>query len=126
MEDAGEFNALMRAKQPAQASVVRRKPRQSSTVATAVRSLRGRSREVVEADLRVFYEHQRDRHSATMALDTYGHVFDELDGAERISAEQAIRKADAESRATLVRPAPNRVSRKKRNPAGCGAFVRAL
>jgi hypothetical protein len=28
-----------------------------------------------------------------MALDTYGHVFDELDGAERMSAEQAIRKA---------------------------------
>ncbi len=45
-------------------------------------------------------------HSATMALDTYGHVFDELDGAERISAEQAIRKARAEARATLVRPAP--------------------
>ena len=52
-------------------------------------------------------------HSATMALDTYGHVFDELDGAERISAEQAIRKARAEARATLVRPAPNRVARKK-------------
>jgi len=33
--------------------------------------------------------------------------------AERISAEQAIRKARAESRATLVRPAPNRVARKK-------------
>jgi integrase len=48
-------------------------------------------------------------HSATMALDTYGHVFDELDGAERITAEQAIRKA----RATLVRPAPDRVARKK-------------
>jgi len=52
-------------------------------------------------------------HSATMALDTYGHVFAELDGAERISAEQAIRKARAEARATLVRPAPNRVARKK-------------
>jgi hypothetical protein len=48
-----------------------------------------------------------------MALDTYGHVFDELDGAERISAEQAIRKARAEARATLVRPAPNPVARKK-------------
>src|SRR5262245_2566340 len=51
--------------------------------------------------------------SATMALDTYGHVFDELDGAERISAEQAIRKARAEARATLVRTAPNRVAPKK-------------
>lgn len=52
-------------------------------------------------------------HSATMTLDTYGHVFDELDGAERISAERAIRKARAGARATLVRPAPNRVARKK-------------
>jgi hypothetical protein len=52
-------------------------------------------------------------HSATMALDTYGHVFDELDGSERISAEQTIRKACAEARATLVRPASDRVARKK-------------
>jgi hypothetical protein len=29
-------------------------------------------------------------HSATMALDTYGHVFDELDGAEKMDAEAAI------------------------------------
>ena len=60
-------------------------------------------------------------HSATMALDTYGHVFDELDGAERMSAEQAIRKARAEARATLVRPAPNRVAREKNEtPRGAG------
>jgi CubicO group peptidase (beta-lactamase class C family) len=52
-------------------------------------------------------------HSATMALDTYGHVFDELDGAERISAEEGIRKARAEARATPVRPARDRVARKK-------------
>ena len=32
-------------------------------------------------------------HSATMALDAYGHAFDELDGAEKVSAEEAIRKA---------------------------------
>jgi integrase len=32
-------------------------------------------------------------HSATMALDTYGHVFDELDGAEKIVPEQAIFEA---------------------------------
>jgi integrase len=32
-------------------------------------------------------------HSATMALDTYGHVFDELDGAEKMNAEAAIWKA---------------------------------
>jgi integrase len=41
-------------------------------------------------------------HSATVALDTYGHVFDELDGTERISAEEAIREA----RADLGRTAP--------------------
>lgn len=29
-------------------------------------------------------------HSATMSLDTYGHVFDELDGAEKVDAEAAI------------------------------------
>jgi len=29
--------------------------------------------------------------SSATALDTYGHVFDELEGAKRISAEQAIR-----------------------------------
>ena len=29
-------------------------------------------------------------HSATMSLDTYGHVFDELDGAEKMNAEEAI------------------------------------
>ena len=39
-------------------------------------------------------------HSPTMALNTYGHVFDELDGAEPASAEELIRAA----RATLVRP----------------------
>ena len=48
-----------------------------------------------------------------MALDTYGHVFDELDDAERISAEQAIRKARAEARATLVRPTPDCVAHNK-------------
>ncbi len=37
-----------------------------------------------------------------MALDAYGHVFDELEGTERISAEDAIREA----RADLVRTAP--------------------
>lgn len=35
-------------------------------------------------------------HSATMALDTYGHVFDELDGAEnaeKVNAEEAVAEA---------------------------------
>jgi hypothetical protein len=31
-----------------------------------------------------------------MALDTYGHVFDELDEAERVSAEEQIRAARGE------------------------------
>ena len=31
-----------------------------------------------------------------MALDTYGHVFDELEGTERLSAEEAIREARAD------------------------------
>jgi len=39
-------------------------------------------------------------HSPSMALNTYGHVFDELEDAEPASAEELIRGA----RATLVRP----------------------
>src|SRR5581483_9675919 len=34
-------------------------------------------------------------HSPTMALDTYGHVFDEFDGGEQLRAEDAIREARA-------------------------------
>ena len=34
-------------------------------------------------------------HSPTMALDTYGHVFDELDGGEQLRAEDVIREARA-------------------------------
>ena len=53
-------------------------------------------------------------HSPTMALNTYGHVFDELDGAEPASAEELIRAA----RATLVRPQHRSVgSRTNENPA---------
>ena len=52
-------------------------------------------------------------HSPTMMLDTYGHVFDELDGAEPISAEAMIRKA----RATQVRPRRRSVgSKANKNP----------
>jgi hypothetical protein len=32
-------------------------------------------------------------HSPTMALETYGHVIEELEGAERRSAEEIIRAA---------------------------------
>jgi hypothetical protein len=31
-------------------------------------------------------------HSPTMSLDTYGHVFDELQGTDRLSAEEQIRR----------------------------------
>jgi hypothetical protein len=46
-------------------------------------------------------------------MERNGHVFDELDGAERISAQHAIQKARADAGTTLVRPAPERVARKK-------------
>lgn len=45
-------------------------------------------------------------HSPTMTLNTYGHVFDELEGAERRPAEDMIRKA----RATSVRPRRARIA----------------
>jgi hypothetical protein len=34
-------------------------------------------------------------HSPTMSLDTYGHVFDEFQGSDRLSAEEQIRRARA-------------------------------
>lgn len=53
-------------------------------------------------------------HSPTMTLDTYGHVFDELDGAEPVSAEEMIRKA----RVSRVRPRRRSVgSKANENPA---------
>jgi integrase len=48
-------------------------------------------------------------HSPTMALNTYGHVFDELEDAEPASAEEMTREA----RATLVRPAHQIVDSKE-------------
>jgi hypothetical protein len=62
-----------------------------------------------------------------MALDTYGHVFDDLGGAKPISAEQAIRKARAEARVTLVASyAESRSPEEKPDTADCGDFVRAF
>jgi integrase len=56
-------------------------------------------------------------HSPTMALNTYGHVFDELEGTEPASAEELIRKA----RATQVRPQHLDVSSDaNKNPAERG------
>src|SRR2546428_13876016 len=40
-------------------------------------------------------------HSPTRTLDTYGHVIDELAGAEKVSAEEEIRRARAEIRPTF-------------------------
>ena len=44
-------------------------------------------------------------HSPSMALNTYGHVFDELEDTEPASAEELIRA----TRATLVRPSRQNV-----------------
>jgi hypothetical protein len=65
-------------------------------------------------------------HSPTMALDTYGHVFDELDGAERMSGEQASEGARGSACDPGATCAESRCPQEERNPAGCGAFVRAL
>jgi hypothetical protein len=62
-------------------------------------------------------------HSPTMTLDTYGHVFDELEDAEPVSAEELIRAARAgdENRATHVRPERSVVSsRVNKSPAERG------
>jgi integrase len=48
-------------------------------------------------------------HSPTMTLNTYGHVFDELQGAERLSAEEQIRRARAKHVSFLCPPAPARL-----------------
>lgn len=59
--------------------------------------------------------------SATVALDTYGHFVDELEGTERISAEEAIREA----RADLVRTAPVSVVSKKTKPCDLKGLFRS-
>jgi integrase len=46
-------------------------------------------------------------HSPTMTLNTYGHVFDELQGTERLSAEEQIRQARAKHVSVLCPPEPN-------------------
>ena len=52
-----------------------------------------------------------------MALNTYGHVFDELEGTKPASAEELIRKA----RVSRVRPQRRAVSsRENKNPAERG------
>jgi hypothetical protein len=58
-----------------------------------------------------------------MTLDTYGHVFDELEDAEPVTAEDLIREARAsdENRATQVRPQRRSVSSSANtNPAERG------
>ena len=54
-----------------------------------------------------------------MALNTYGHVFDELEGTKPASAEELIRKA----RVSQVRPQPRAVSStENKNPADRGVL----
>jgi hypothetical protein len=62
-------------------------------------------------------------HSPTMTLDTYGHVFDELEDAEPVTAEELIRQARAtnDSRVSQVRPRGGSVSQTaNKNPAELG------
>jgi hypothetical protein len=53
-----------------------------------------------------------------MALNTYGHVFDELEGAEKQPAEELIREA----RATLVRSQLEGVASAAKEPVSAGRF----
>jgi hypothetical protein len=46
-------------------------------------------------------------HSPTMTLNTYGHVLDELQGTERLSAEEQIRRARAEHVSVLCPREPD-------------------
>jgi integrase len=53
-------------------------------------------------------------HSPTMTLDTYGHVFEEFEGSERLSAEEQIRRARDKLVSVLCPPAgPNRRGKNK-------------
>ena len=58
-----------------------------------------------------------------MTLDTYGHVFDELEDAEPVTAEELIREARAkhDGRVSQVRPQQESVSQPaNKNPAERG------
>jgi hypothetical protein len=60
-------------------------------------------------------------HSPTMALNTYGHVIEELEGAVTVSAEDAIRRARAKFvRTTFARRSKGRERRTKKNPGKRG------
>lgn len=53
-------------------------------------------------------------HSPTMALNTYGHVIEELEGADVVSAESAIKQARAKFvRTTFARRSGGRERRGK-------------
>lgn len=52
---------------------------------------------LLREDLDVIYAARQLGHSAQLALGTYGHVIEELRGAERVSAEDAIRAARGNS-----------------------------
>jgi hypothetical protein len=55
-------------------------------------------------------------HSPLMALNTYGHVFDELRGGERLSAEEHIRRARAKHVSVLCPPGAAGERRLERQP----------
>jgi hypothetical protein len=57
-----------------------------------------------------------------MTLDIYGHVFDELEDAEPVTAEELIREARAKHDGCVpgATPQPERQQNGKQNPAGRG------
>jgi integrase len=63
-------------------------------------------------------------HSPTMTLDTYGHVFEEFEGSERVSAEEQIRRARDKLVSVLCPPAGPKKPGPKKTPANTKADAR--
>jgi integrase len=63
-------------------------------------------------------------HSPTMTLDTYGHVFEEFENSERVSAEEQIRRARDKLVSVLCPPAAPRKSTTTEIPANRKADAR--
>ena len=63
-------------------------------------------------------------HSPTMTLDTYGHVFEEFEGSERVSAEEQIRRARNKLVSVFCPPASPKKPGPKKTPANRKADAR--
>jgi hypothetical protein len=59
-----------------------------------------------------------------MTLDTYGHVFEEFEGGERVSAEEQIRRARDKLVSVLCPPASLKQSGPTKSPANRKADAR--